>query len=73
MKKSKARGFTPQSEWNQVDWRKLERTVFKLQKRIYQASQRGDVRVVRRVQKNIDEVLVCKNASGEEGNTTEQR
>ncbi|WP_324610957.1 reverse transcriptase N-terminal domain-containing protein [Moorena producens] len=53
MKKSKARGFTPQSEWNQVDWRKLERTVFKLQKRIYQASQRGDVRVVRRVQKTL--------------------
>ncbi|NEO15731.1 MULTISPECIES: reverse transcriptase N-terminal domain-containing protein, partial [unclassified Moorena] len=50
---SKARGFAPQSEWNQVNWRKLERTVFKLQKRIYQASQRGDVRVVRKLQKTL--------------------
>ncbi|NEN98971.1 MAG: group II intron reverse transcriptase/maturase [Moorea sp. SIO3I7] len=50
---SKTRGFSPQSEWNQVNWRKLERTVFKLQKRIYQASQRGDVRVVRKLQKTL--------------------
>ncbi|NEP27839.1 group II intron reverse transcriptase/maturase [Moorena sp. SIO3I6] len=48
---SKTRGFAPQSEWNKVNWRKLEMTVFKLQKRIYQASQRGNVRVVRKLQK----------------------
>ncbi|NEO00391.1 MAG: group II intron reverse transcriptase/maturase [Moorea sp. SIO3I7] len=53
MKKSKTRGFNPQSEWNKVNWRKLEITVFKLQKRIYQASQRGNVRVVRRLQKTL--------------------
>ncbi|NEP37094.1 MULTISPECIES: group II intron reverse transcriptase/maturase [unclassified Moorena] len=53
MNKSKTRGFAPQSEWNRVDWRKLERTVFKLQKRIYRASVRGDVRVVRRLQKTL--------------------
>ncbi|NEQ85789.1 MAG: group II intron reverse transcriptase/maturase [Moorea sp. SIO2I5] len=51
MKMSKTRGFAPQSEWKKVNWRKLEKTVFKLQKRIYQASQRGDVRVVRKLQK----------------------
>ncbi|NEO17756.1 MAG: group II intron reverse transcriptase/maturase [Moorea sp. SIO3F7] len=50
---SKTRGFAPQSEWNKVNWRKLEITVFKLQKRIYQASQRGNVRVVRRLQKTL--------------------
>ena len=44
--------------WEQTDWRKLERVVFKLQKRIYQASQRGDVKAVRKLQKNVDEVLV---------------
>ena len=38
-------------EWNQVNWRKLERYAFKLQKRIYQASQRGDVKTVRKLQK----------------------
>ena len=40
-------------EWKNIDWRKLERRVFKLQKRIYQASQRGDVHAVRRLQKTL--------------------
>ncbi|NEQ11338.1 MAG: group II intron reverse transcriptase/maturase [Moorea sp. SIO4E2] len=53
MKKSKTRGILPQSEWNKVNWRKLEMTVFKLQKRIYQASVRGDVRVVKKLQKTL--------------------
>jgi RNA-directed DNA polymerase len=39
--------------WEQTDWRKLERIVFKLQKRIYQASQRGDVKAVRKLQKTL--------------------
>ena len=29
-------------EWQNIPWRKLERSVYKLQKRIYQASSRGD-------------------------------
>ena len=41
----------PMYEWNQIPWRKLERIVFKLQKRIYQASQRGDIKTVHRLQK----------------------
>ncbi|NEP33277.1 group II intron reverse transcriptase/maturase [Moorena sp. SIO3B2] len=53
MNKSKTRGFAPRSEWNQVNWRKLEKTLFKLQKRIYRASVRGDVRVVRKLQKTL--------------------
>jgi RNA-directed DNA polymerase len=40
-------------EWNQVNWRKLERKVYKLQKRIFQASQRGDVKALRRLQKML--------------------
>ncbi|NES41993.1 reverse transcriptase N-terminal domain-containing protein, partial [Moorena sp. SIO2C4] len=40
-------------EWNRVNWRKLEKVLFKLQKRIYRASQRGDVRVVRKLQKTL--------------------
>jgi RNA-directed DNA polymerase len=40
-------------EWNQVNWRKLERRVFKLQKRIFQASNRGDLKAVRRLQKTL--------------------
>ncbi|NEO96780.1 MAG: group II intron reverse transcriptase/maturase, partial [Moorea sp. SIO3G5] len=53
MKKSKTQGLTQKSEWNTVNWRKLEITVFKLQKRIYQASKRGDVPVVRKLQKTL--------------------
>jgi len=45
--------FKTTVEWNQTNWRKLERQVFKLQKRIYQASSRGDVKAVRRLQKTL--------------------
>jgi RNA-directed DNA polymerase len=41
----------PTYEWNTTPWRKLERNVFKLQKRIYQASRRGDSQQVRRLQR----------------------
>ncbi len=41
----------PMYEWNQIPWHKLERRVFKLQKRIYQASARGDVKTVRKLQR----------------------
>ena len=43
--------LNPMYEWKTLPWRKLERRVFKLQKRIYQASQRGDVKTVRRLQR----------------------
>lgn len=43
----------PMVEWNSVNWHKLERRVFKLQKRIYKASQRGDVKAMRRLQKTL--------------------
>ncbi len=37
--------------WDNIDWAKVERYVFKLQKRIYVASRRGDVKQVRKLQK----------------------
>ena len=40
-----------QLNWTLIDWGKLERRVFKIQKRIYRASSRDDVRTVRRLQK----------------------
>ncbi len=40
-------------EWKNIPWRKLERRVFKLQKRIFKASQRGDAKAVRRLQKTL--------------------
>jgi RNA-directed DNA polymerase len=42
----------PLSEaWNKVPWRKLEKQCFRLQKRIYRASQRGKKRAVQKLQK----------------------
>src|ERR671934_1698682 len=38
-------------EWNQLPWRKLEVAVFKLQRRIFKASQAGDDPRVHRLQK----------------------
>jgi RNA-directed DNA polymerase len=46
-------------EWETIPWRKLEVKVFKLQKRIYQASLRGNVRLVHRLQR-----LLVKSWSG---------
>ena len=40
-------------EWKALPWRKLEVRVFKLQKRIFKASSRGDVKAVRRLQKTL--------------------
>lgn len=40
-------------EWREINWRKLERRVYKLQKRIYRASSRGNVKAVRRLQKTL--------------------
>lgn len=44
-------GLLATYEWGQLPWRKLEVAVFKLQKRIYKASQAGDVRRVHRLQR----------------------
>jgi RNA-directed DNA polymerase len=40
-------------EWNNVNWRKAEIRIFKLQKRIFRASGRGDVKAVRKLQKTL--------------------
>lgn len=41
----------PVYEWNSLPWQRLERQVFKLQKRIYRASRRGDVKTVHRLER----------------------
>ncbi|WP_013322871.1 group II intron reverse transcriptase/maturase [Gloeothece verrucosa] len=43
----------PAIKWEDIPWRELERRIYKLQKRIYQAASRGDVRTVRRLQKTL--------------------
>ncbi len=41
----------PMYEWNTINWKKVETTVFKLQKRIYQASRKGNTKTVHQLQK----------------------
>ena len=39
--------------WDDIDWQKAERYVYKLQKNIYAASRCGDVTKVRKLQKTL--------------------
>jgi RNA-directed DNA polymerase len=49
----KVKSIKSMGEWRDIRWRKLERVVLKLQKRIYKASQRGDDKAIRRLQKTL--------------------
>jgi len=40
-------------EWKNIPWKHIEKRIFKLQKRIYRAAKRGDVRAVRKLQKTL--------------------
>lgn len=42
---------TDNRTWEETPWKKLEQIVYKLQKRIYKASQRGDIKTVHKLQK----------------------
>ncbi|GET44616.1 RNA-directed DNA polymerase [Microseira wollei NIES-4236] len=44
-------GTKPDYQWQELPWKQIEKDVYKLQKRIYRASFRGDVKVVRKLQK----------------------
>jgi RNA-directed DNA polymerase len=40
-------------EWNKLVWKKIQKSVFKLQKKIYKASQSGNTKQLRRLQKTM--------------------
>ncbi|MDJ0719839.1 MAG: reverse transcriptase N-terminal domain-containing protein [Prochloraceae cyanobacterium] len=46
--------------WHQIPWKRAEKVVFSLQRRIYQASLRGDVKAIRRLQKLLLRSLFAK-------------
>ena len=50
----------PMYKWEEINWLKAERLTYKLQKRIYKASCRGDVRTIRRLQKLITKSWYAK-------------
>jgi RNA-directed DNA polymerase len=43
----------PMYGWDTIGWKKVERVVFKLQKRIYRAQVRGDVKAIHKLQRLI--------------------
>lgn len=49
-KETKAPLETASEDWSLLPWRKLEQHVYRLQKRIYRASERGNVQAVHRLQ-----------------------
>jgi RNA-directed DNA polymerase len=50
----------PMYKWNELPWKEIERTVFKLQKRIYRASQRGDSKTVHKLQRLMTKSWAAK-------------
>src|ERR671910_1223048 len=48
--RAKTQGSSLKVAWQGIPWKKVQRHVFRLQKRIYQATQRGDVRTVHKLQ-----------------------
>src|SRR5260370_38735440 len=51
MEETKAPDVHPSEEWAALPWRKLEQHLYRLQKRIFKASARGDLKAVYQLQK----------------------
>ena len=51
MEETKAPDAHPSEEWAALPWRKLEQRLYRLQKRIFKASARGDLKTVYKLQK----------------------
>jgi RNA-directed DNA polymerase len=46
-------GIDTNQKWKDINWKQVERIVYKLQTRIYKAKSRGDFKAVRRLQKTL--------------------
>jgi RNA-directed DNA polymerase len=49
--RAKTQGSSLKVAWQALPWKKIHRHVFRLQKRMYRATQRGEVRLARQLQK----------------------
>jgi RNA-directed DNA polymerase len=49
--RAKTQGPSLKVAWQGIPWKKVQRHVFRLQKRMYRATQRGEVRTVHKLQK----------------------
>ncbi len=59
----------PNVAWERLPWKKLEVTVYRMQKRIFQASKRGDTKTVRKIQKLLMRIESGKIASNPTSDT----
>jgi RNA-directed DNA polymerase len=53
MEHPKAPDTSPSEQWAEIPWRKLEHHLYRLQKRIFKASERGDLKTVHKLQKRL--------------------
>jgi len=53
----------PETEWRSLNWKHIERRVFKLQRLIFKASSRGEVSFQAQIPKAFDQKLLRKVAS----------
>ncbi|VEP14035.1 RNA-directed DNA polymerase [Hyella patelloides LEGE 07179] len=53
LKVNRSESKTNTQQWHEINWVKVERIVFKLQKRIYKAETVGDIRTVRKLQNTL--------------------
>ena len=58
----------PNVAWERLPWKKLEVTVYRMQKRIFQASKRGDTKTVHKIQKLLMRVRSGKTPCRETSN-----
>jgi RNA-directed DNA polymerase len=63
-----ANGPERPTDWNAVNWRKVQRSVRNLRRRIFRATQAGDWRKVRSLQK-----LMLRSRSNRAGSTADGR
>ena len=60
----------PESEaWNKLPWRKFEQHVYRIQKRIYRASQRGNDKNSSEATKTLDEIRGSPASGSATGDT----
>ena len=62
--RAKTQGSSLKVAWQDIPWKKVQRHVFRLQKRIYRATQRGRCQNGTQASEVAGEVMVCTTVSG---------
>ena len=62
--RAKTQGSSLMVAWQDIPWKKVQRHVFRLQKRIYRATQRGRCQNRTQASEPAGEVMVCSTVSG---------